>query len=74
LRKAPGKNRAIIYDFFIEPPDFGGRLSDKGFNMERAFFQRELKRIVEFCQTAENGPEALHSLHDLRVKYNLLAE
>jgi DNA phosphorothioation system restriction enzyme len=74
LRNAPGKDRAVIYDFFIEPPDLGGRLDDSGFNMERSFFQRELSRIVEFCRMAENGPEALHSLHELRLKYNLLAE
>lgn len=74
LRNAPGKNRAIIYDFIVRPPDLGGRLDDEGFNMERSFFQRELKRIVEFCRTAENGPEALHSIHDLRMHYNLISE
>jgi DNA phosphorothioation system restriction enzyme len=74
LRNAAGKNRAIIYDFIIQPPDLGGRLDDDGFNMERSFFQRELVRIVEFCRTAENGPEAMHFLHDLRLKYNLISE
>lgn len=74
LRNSPGKNRAIIYDFFVQPPDLGGKMEDNGFNMERSFFQRELSRIVEFCRMAENGPEALHSLHDLRLKYNLLSE
>lgn len=74
LRNAPGKNRAIIYDFFVRPPDLGGKLDDDGFNMERNFFQRELRRIVEFCRMAENGAEALHSLHDLRLEYNLLTE
>jgi hypothetical protein len=43
-------------------------------NMERSFFQRELSRIVEFCRMAENGPEALHSLHELRLQYNLISE
>jgi len=74
LRNSPGKNRALIYDFFVAPPDLGGKLDDEGFNMERRFFQRELARIVEFCRMAENGAEALHSLHDLRLYYNLLAE
>jgi DNA phosphorothioation system restriction enzyme len=74
LRNAPGKARAIIYDFIVQPPDFDGKLDDDGFNMERRFFQRELKRIVEFCRMAENGPEALHSLHELRLNYNLLSE
>lgn len=73
LRNAPGKNRAIIYDFFVSPPNMGGKLDDSGFNMERSFFQKELSRIVEFCRMAENGPEALHDLHALRLKYNLLS-
>lgn len=73
LRNAPGKNRAIIYDFFVHPPDLGGKLSDDGFNMERSFFQKELTRIVEFCCMAENGPEALYFLKELRLKYNLLS-
>jgi DNA phosphorothioation system restriction enzyme len=74
LRNAPGKPRAIIYDFIVQPPDLGGKLDDTSFNMERSLFQRELSRIVEFCRMAENGPDALHSLHDLRLKYNLLSE
>lgn len=74
LRNAEGKSRAIIYDFFVQPPDLGGSLDDNGFNMERSFFQRELSRIVEFCRMAENGPEALHSLYELRLKYNLISE
>lgn len=73
LRNAPGKSRAIIYDFFVSPPDLGGKLDDSGFNMERSFFQKELSRIVEFCRMAENGPEALHHLHALRLKYNLIS-
>ena len=73
LRHAPGKKRAIIHDFIIQPPDFGGTLDDDAFNLERNFFQRELKRITEFCQTAENGPEAMHALRELRVTYNLIS-
>jgi superfamily II DNA or RNA helicase len=73
LRNAPGKARALIYDFIVRPPDLGGRLDDDGFNMERSFFQRELSRIVEFCRTAENGAEALNGLQQLRVEYNLVA-
>ncbi len=74
LRNAPGKSRATILDFLVLPPDFDGRLDDNAFNMERTFFKRELMRTVEFCRMAENGPEAMHSLHDLRLKYNLLSE
>jgi DNA phosphorothioation system restriction enzyme len=74
LRTAKNKHRAIIYDFVVRPPDFGGELDDHAFNMERTFFQKELKRIIIFCRTAENGPQALHTLHDLRKEYNLISE
>jgi DNA phosphorothioation system restriction enzyme len=74
LRHAPGKARAIIYDFIMQPPDFGGTLDAAAFNLERNFFQRELRRITEFCQTAENGPEALNALRALRINYNLISQ
>jgi superfamily II DNA or RNA helicase len=74
LRLAPGKTRAVIYDFIVAPPDFGGESDHKSFNLERKFFRRELERIQEFCASAENGPAALNSLHDLRLHYNLIAE
>jgi DNA phosphorothioation system restriction enzyme len=73
LRNSKGKTRAVIYDFIVSPPDLGGKLDDEGFNMERRFFQKELNRIVEFSRMAENGPEALNNLQDLRLKYNLLS-
>ena len=67
LRKAPGKKVALIWDFIVRPPDAGD------FNVERRLFKRELKRIIEFCRTAENGVSALNELRDLRSEYNLLA-
>lgn len=73
LRNSPGKPRAIIYDFIVAPPDFGGGQDDDAFNMERKFFQRELTRIVEFSRMAENGPEAMSLIQNLRVSYNLLS-
>jgi DNA phosphorothioation system restriction enzyme len=73
LRNSAGKSRAIIYDFIVAPPNYDGIHDDAAFNMERRFFQRELTRIVEFCRMAENGPEALNSLHQLRLTYNLLS-
>lgn len=73
LRTAPGKNLAVIYDFIVIPPNMDGMLDNSAFNMERNLFKRELIRICEFCETAENGPEALASLLDLRRQYNLLS-
>jgi DNA phosphorothioation system restriction enzyme len=73
LRHSKGKDRAEIHDFIVQPPDFGGAIDDDAFNLERAFFERELARIVEFCQTSENGPQAVAALQDLRSKYNLIS-
>ncbi len=74
LRRAPGKDHAVIYDFIVQPPDFGGDWSDAAFNTERRLFQRELSRILDFCKTAKNGPTALQALQGLRQKYNLIAQ
>jgi DNA phosphorothioation system restriction enzyme len=73
LRTAPGKDLAVIYDFIVIPPNMDGMIDSSAFNMERNLFKRELIRICEFCETAENGPEALASLLDLRRQYNLLS-
>jgi len=73
LRRAPGKDKAVIYDFVVEPPDMDGQENDHAFNLERRLFQSELKRISEFCQTALNGFAALETLSRIRKKYNLIA-
>jgi DNA phosphorothioation system restriction enzyme len=73
LRTSPGKDKAVIYDFIVIPPNMDGMVDSSAFNMERNLFKRELIRICEFCQTADNGPEALASLLGLRRQYNLLA-
>lgn len=73
LRKAPGKDRAIIYDFVVVPPPMDGDVNDHAFNLERRLFQSELKRISEFCESALNGFAALETLAPLRKHYNLIA-
>lgn len=73
LRKAPGKDKAVIYDFVVVPPPMDGDVTDHAYNLERRLFQSELKRISEFCQTALNGFAALETLAPLRKHYNLIA-
>jgi DNA phosphorothioation system restriction enzyme len=72
LRKAPGKHHATIYDFIVEPAGLDSDHDTEVFNVERRLFRRELARIVEFCETAINGPTALGVVRDLRVRFNLL--
>jgi superfamily II DNA or RNA helicase len=74
LRKAEGKKFAHIYDFIIRPPVMTEYANDKqAHKTERSLFKRELKRIIEFCDDAINGDQALDELRDLRIKYNLIA-
>lgn len=71
LRPAPGKTRAEIFDFIVTPPD----LSDdrRLFEVERRLVGRELNRVVQLCEAALNGPEALARLLPLRQRYGLLS-
>lgn len=72
LRRAPGKERADLYDFLVVPPD--AAFDSEDFETERRLVRRELRRVIEFAETAENGPEALASLLPLRDRYQLLDE
>lgn len=74
LRKAEGKKFAEIYDFVIAPPEPEPDVDAATFNLERSLFRRELKRIEEFCATADNGPEAQRLLQDIRNCFNTLGD
>ena len=75
LRKSEEKKFAYIYDFVVAPPDLAEFVADeRAFNIERKLFKAELRRIIEFCDDAVNGPVALAKLLRLRKKYNLLAD
>lgn len=70
LRPAPGKDRAEIWDFLVIP---GRRSFDaETFNTERGLIKRELLRVLEFAETAENGPQTHAVLRDAKREYNLL--
>lgn len=73
LRKAEGKKFAEIYDFVIAPPEPEPDVDAATFNLERSLLRRELKRIEEFCVTADNGPEAQRVISDIRVSFSILA-
>lgn len=70
LRRAPGKDRAEIWDFVVVPP--ASALSDETFATERNLIKRELLRVLEFADSAENGPQAHTVLRGLKKDYNLL--
>jgi DNA phosphorothioation system restriction enzyme len=68
LRPFPGKTRAEIYDFIVEPPP----LDAASFEVERNLMRRELRRYVEFADLAENAGAARALLVDLQRRYHLL--
>lgn len=68
LRRAPGKQRATIFDMIVMPPDFGLDTLD----VERNLLQKELKRFVEFAQLADNAGEARVKLLELQKRYHLM--
>lgn len=74
LRKDKNKKYSYIHDFVVVPPTFGeaDRLKPEQFNVERKIVMRELKRVSEFADLAENGPQAQKKLRDLKKQYSVL--
>jgi DNA phosphorothioation system restriction enzyme len=74
LRRAPGKKRAEIFDFFVSPP-----LSDIGpsspeYPVVRRLFGNQIRRAQEFAALAENAPQARAALRDVTTHFNLFSE
>lgn len=63
LRRSPGKEKAVIFDFlYLEPAT-----SDRG----RASIQRELTRFAEFASVALNADLAVQTLRDAGHAINI---
>jgi superfamily II DNA or RNA helicase len=69
LRRSPGKQFADIVDFIVVPPEDPGDLHRE---TERRMVARELTRVTEFAQLADNEAETLDILRPLRVRFGLL--
>lgn len=70
LRRAEGKRRAEIHDFVVVPPE--GALPPGLEAIERRLVARELTRVIEFAEHAENGPVAMNVLLPVQERYDLL--
>ena len=68
LRPYPGKERAILFDMIVMPPE----LERDTWEVERNLLRRELVRFVEFADLADNAGEARSKLLELQEKYGLL--
>lgn len=69
LRRFPGKEKAIIYDFVIIP-DIGG----KGIvnEYETKIIQSQFQRIEEFTKESLNSSEISRELFKIKLRYKIL--
>lgn len=73
LRKAAGKDHAVIYDMITVPPLSALHKQDPGaFNVERRIVKKELVRFREFADCAENRFQASQAIWEVAKRYNLL--
>lgn len=68
LRRADGKDRAVIIDYLAVPPA-GTPIN---FAVERALLIRELERANEFGKLSENYETTLQVLRPLKERYQLM--
>ena len=67
LRKSPGKDKAIIYDFIVVLPE--GSIDEV--EKESDFFKRELERVADFAKHSSNHLSSLNALDFWLEKYDL---
>ncbi|MBD2462173.1 DNA phosphorothioation system restriction enzyme [Oscillatoria sp. FACHB-1407] len=68
LRRYPNKQRATLFDMIVLPP----ALDRKTLTVERNLLRRELRRVIEFADLADNSGEARAKLLGLQQQYDLL--
>jgi len=71
LRKAEGKEFAILYDLITVPPP-PGAMDNESLNAERSILRRELARFIEFAESAQNSQAAYNVIWDLASSYGIL--
>jgi len=71
LRKAPGKDSAIIYDLITIPPS-KKFFDETSFKAEQSILKRELSRFSEFADSALNTYSAYDVIWEIAKEYNIL--
>jgi superfamily II DNA or RNA helicase len=69
LRRFPGKNKAVIYDFTAVPNFKDSRLNPE---TEQKIFDSQMKRLAEFAKDAMNESDILRQLFEEKKKYGVL--
>ena len=71
LRKAPGKDHAVIYDFVAFPRTYEKQiLNDSTKETEFAIIVRELKRVYEFAKLSSNPDDGFKIIDSVSELYN----
>ena len=68
LRPDPGKERAVLYDMVVLPPE----LDRETLSIERNLLKKELLRLIEFADLADNAAAARTQLLTLQKRYGLM--
>lgn len=69
LRKYPGKEKAVIHDFVVMPPE---KIDDPiMLKLEQQILKKELNRTQEFLDTASNKAYIITSLSKIMLKYHV---
>ena len=71
LRLSNGKSKAVIYDFFILPPESESTMPVNLAEWERKLLESEIARCYNFAKLALNCNEAINVFSDLRSRLNL---
>jgi superfamily II DNA or RNA helicase len=70
LRKAPGKEKATIYDFVVLLPEAVIATHEQ----ERKLFAAELGRVAEFAGLCSNYAQAFRQVEEVLERYDLTHE
>jgi superfamily II DNA or RNA helicase len=71
LRKYPGKEHAVVHDLITVPP-LPDYLDKDALSAERSILRRELKRFVEFSDSAQNTQQAYDVIWHLADQFEIL--
>lgn len=71
LRKAKGKEYAVIYDFITLPRDLNSRQPIVNLDCEISLFKREKERLDDFVRLCENASESFKLIDKINDYYQL---
>ena len=73
LRKAKGKDEAVIYDFITlpRPVEDTYEMTEEELSYDRSLVKNELARMEEFKRLAKNPYDSDFLIEELREAYNL---